>query len=47
MSNEELIKILKDGRHHCDYGCDNNCEMDGMLYSYIVEDLLGLLKQEK
>ena len=38
-----MKKLVKDGTHRCDFGCDNDCDMDGMLYRFIVEDLEGTL----
>lgn len=39
----EMKELVKDGTHRCDFGCDNDCDMDGMLYRFIVEDLEGTL----
>lgn len=35
--------LINDVIHECDYGCDNNCELDGTLSRYTVEDLKGTL----
>lgn len=35
----KMKTFIKNGTHHCDFGCDNDCEMDGMLHSFMVEDL--------
>ena len=37
------MKELINNVHECDYGCDNNCELDGTLSRYTVEDLKGTL----
>lgn len=42
----QILKIkefIKNGTHRCDFGCDNDCEMDGSLHSYMVEDLENML----
>lgn len=39
----EMKELVKDGTHCCDFGCDNDCDMDGMLHRFIVEDLEGTL----
>lgn len=35
--------FIKNGTHCCDFGCDNDCEMDGVLHSFMVEDLENML----
>lgn len=39
----EMKVLIKNQIHECDYGCDNNCELDGSLSIYSVEDLKGIL----
>lgn len=39
----KMKELIKDGTHRCDFGCDNDCDMDGTLYRFIVEDLEGTL----
>lgn len=39
-----IKEIIKNNTHHCDFGCDNDCERDGSLdYSDVqeIERLLG------
>ncbi|QGJ84949.1 hypothetical protein [Lactococcus phage P1048] len=38
-----MKEFINDVIHECDYGCDNNCELDGTLSRYAVEDLKGTL----
>ena len=39
----EMKVLIKNQIHECDYGCDNNCQLDGSLSIYSVEDLKGIL----
>ena len=38
-----MKEFINDVTHECDYGCDNNCELDGTVSRYAVEDLKGTL----
>lgn len=35
----EIAEIINDDIHECDYSCDNDCELDGSLNMYSVENL--------
>lgn len=35
----EIAEIIDDDIHECNYVCDNDCEMDGSLNMYSVENL--------
>lgn len=39
----DMKAFIKNGTHHCDFGCDNDCEMDGMLHRFRVEELENML----
>lgn len=35
----EISEIINYDIHKCDYGCDNNCELNGILNMYSVENV--------
>ena len=35
----EISEIINYDIHKCDYGCDNNCELNGSLNMYSVENV--------
>ncbi|MDT2914143.1 hypothetical protein P7H91_09845 [Lactococcus lactis] len=39
----EIAEIINDDIHKCDYGCDNNCELNGSLNIYSVENVQSVI----
>lgn len=37
---KELLSIIINGAHKCDFGCDNGCDQEGMLPEGYVGDLI-------
>lgn len=38
--SERIREVIKANTHHCDFGCDNDCGMDGMLYEHAVTEII-------
>lgn len=36
---EKLLEIIDNNIHHCDYGCDNDCNLDGSLNEIGIDEL--------
>ena len=39
----EIAEIIDDNIHECNYGCDNNCELNGSLDMYSVENVQSVI----
>ena len=39
----EIAEIIADNIHECNYGCDNNCELNGSLDMYSVENVQSVI----
>ncbi|MDN5471395.1 MAG: hypothetical protein L0G02_13455 [Lactococcus lactis] len=39
----EIAEIIDDNIHECNYGCDNNCELNGSLDMYSVENVQSII----
>lgn len=39
----EIAEIINGDIHKCDYGCDNNCELNGSLNIYSVENVQSVI----
>ena len=38
-----ISEIINDDIHECDYGCDNDCELDGSLNMYSIENIQSII----
>ena len=43
MALTEIAEIIDDNIHECNYGCDNNCELNGSLDMYSVENVQSVI----
>ena len=39
----EISEIIDYDIHECDYGCDNDCELDGSLNMYSIENVQSII----
>ena len=39
----EIAEIIDDNIHGCNYGCDNNCKLNGSLDMYSVENVQSVI----
>lgn len=39
----EIAEIINADIHECNYGCDNNCELNGSLNMYSVENVQSVI----
>ncbi|WP_336270768.1 hypothetical protein [Lactococcus lactis] len=39
----EIAEIIDDNIHECNYGCDNNCKLNGSLDMYSVENVQSVI----
>ncbi|MCM6847355.1 hypothetical protein NE298_11560 [Lactococcus lactis] len=39
----EIAEIINADIHECNYGCDNNCELNGSLIMYSVENVQSVI----
>ena len=43
LLKSEIRNIINNNTHSCDFGCDNDCELDGTLYEYAIGEIERLI----
>lgn len=45
LLKSKIRNIINNNTHSCDFGCDNDCELDGTLYDYAIREIERLIEE--